>query len=320
MEAAGCSSPAGPTSAVIADVCSPHAALVAALARDVELLAVCERPEILTVDPSGADRSGSFPDEAITRSPRHDRGAVDPLITDAWLLARAARLVVCPDAAVAALLAPALQRARRDVPLEWPSTDPGPASPGPLARTPAVAVLGDVQADEVRLAWARLTQRWPEAVLISDLEDHPAAARERVLRESHVVVVLAPGRSNLEQALGSGATVVAHADAVASGLITHGVDGLLTDGRVPDLLAATLDYALTYHEQLAPVRAASLALVRGRVSAATLAHRVLAQLDGRPAPGAFSTPVTPPSSAGRLAASDSAAVLHTVADHGLACT
>lgn len=87
-----------------------------------------------------------------------------------------------------------------------------------------------------------------------------------------------PASSTLGEALAAGATVIAHADPGGIAVLTHGVNGLLTDARAPQQLAGTLAYALGYHEQLAPLRRAGRVLAQERFSTATLAERVLEQL------------------------------------------
>lgn len=301
--------------ALLVDVLSPVASLVVPLVHEVTVLTVVERPGLLVedvaVDELDWSRAGLLPPPPPppppawggTHEPGFDRAA-------AVELAAASRALVCTDGEIAAMVPAALRGHVRLVSAGFLPAS-GPVAPAPPAdgdgagvgSSPAVAVIGAASAEEVQLAWSRITWTWPDAVLVSNLADLGPAERTRVLRQVHAVVVLDAGGSNLAEALASGATVIAHGDEAASALIRHAVDGLLTDCRAPDLLAATLEYALTYHAQLAPLRQAGTELARRSFGPGGLAARLLDVLDDvqragtpldAPAGAAPAQPVPPP--------------------------
>lgn len=238
--------------ALVVDVRAPRADVVAAMAADLPVLTVSDAPL----------------DAATEALARHGRR----------LLVPSAALARTVPVDLAAVVVPALEGG--DAQGDGPGSDTAAAdaTARPLEGAPTVAVLGAPLTDHVRLAWAPITQRWPDAVLIGDVDGLAPEARAIVLQDAHVVVVLDAGGTALGEALAAGATVIAHADPEASAVLTHGVDGLLTDARAPQQLAGSLLYALDYHEQLASLRRAGRALAHRRFSVATLAERVLAQL------------------------------------------
>lgn len=232
----------GNGAALLVDVRAPRADVVAAMAGELPVLTVADGPL-----------------DAATEA-----------------LARHGRRLLVPSAALARTLPPDLPTAI--VPGLLDALDLTETADRSLDGAPTVAVLGAPLTDHVRLAWAPITQRWPDAVLVGDVDALAPEARVTLLQDAHVVVVLDAGGSALGEALAAGATVIAHADPEASAVLTHGVNGLLTDARAPQQLAGTLAYALGYHEQLAPLRRAGRVLARERFSTATLAERVLEQL------------------------------------------
>lgn len=271
--------------AMIVDVGSPRAGVVAPLGRELTLLAVLENPAALSHEASSTMANTDWAAYGLQSPPppppppgglaQLDVG-LDHDHRDALALVEMARLIICSDVAVSRTVPEALQPIVRLVPrgVAW-SPELELLERPAIGTTPTVAVIGGALSDEVRLAWARLTETWPDAILLGDLDELDGLARTRLLRGVHVVVVLDSSGDHLAEAMGSGATVIAHGDAYAASLITHATNGLLTDGRAPDLLAATLAYAIGYHEQLAPLREASQRQARARMSADTLADRVI---------------------------------------------
>ncbi|MEZ5232943.1 MAG: glycosyltransferase [Acidimicrobiia bacterium] len=243
--------------------------------------------------PTGAAAAGPAPQRAAlvvdVRAPRADVVAAmaaelpvlmvtdGPLDATAEALARRAHRLLVPAAVVARALPPDLPVAV--VPAMLDGLDLTEGADRRLDGAPTVAVLGAPLSDHVRLAWAPMQQRWADAVLVGDLDALEPAARATVLADAHVVIVLDAGGAALAEALASGATVIAHAEPAAAAVLTHGTNGLLTDARSPELLAGSLAYALGYHERLVEVRRAGRALAWERFSTATLAARVLAELD-----------------------------------------
>jgi len=262
--------------AVVLDIRSPRAFDVAAIGHQVPVAVVVEPP--LSVGPVSADRATA--------------AALERLAEDS-----AAAAVICTDAGVARSVPAPLQSLVRIVPLGVQRIPVEPAVPAPAVGAPTVVLLGGAVDDAVRNAWSRVTARWPDAVLVTGVDELDLPSRWRALQHAQVALVLDSAGERLAEAMAGGGTVVAHGDAYAASIIEHARHGLLTDARSAELLASTLTYAIEYHEQLAPLRQAAREQVRTHLLADTLADRLLDAMgraggvDLRGRPTAVTTPV-----------------------------